>query len=57
MQENVEHQLIESLQPIRYHVLATQIYHFFNEGIYDKLLESDHSQELISTVIQHFRLL
>lgn len=45
---NIEHQLIEALQPIRYHILATEIYHFFNEGIYDKLLESDHSVESLA---------
>jgi 2-ketoarginine methyltransferase len=48
---NIEYQLIEALQPIRYHVLATEIYHLFNEGIYDKLLESDHSVESLAKAL------
>lgn len=48
IESNVEYQLVEALQPIRYHVLATGIYHLFNEGIYDKLLESDHSVESLA---------
>ncbi|WP_424097697.1 hypothetical protein [Moorena producens] len=48
---NIEHQLVEALQPIRYHVLPTGIYHLFNEGIYDKLLESDHSAESLAKAL------
>lgn len=40
---NIEHQLVEALQPIRYHVLATSLYHLFNQGIYDVLLGSEMS--------------
>ncbi|MEG4629484.1 2-ketoarginine methyltransferase [Microcoleus sp. AR_TQ3_B6] len=50
---NLEYQLIEALEPIRHHVLATGIYHLFNEGIYDKLLESDHSIESLAKAL-HF---
>lgn len=45
---NLEHQLIEAVQPIRYHVLSTAIYHLFNEGIYDKLLETELSVESLA---------
>lgn len=38
--KNFEHQLIQALQPLRYHALATAIYHLFNQGVYDKLVES-----------------
>lgn len=40
IEEIYEHQLIQAIQPLRHHALATAIYHLFNECIYDKLTES-----------------
>ncbi|MEB3177942.1 MAG: 2-ketoarginine methyltransferase [Nostocaceae cyanobacterium] len=48
---NIEHKLVEALQPIRYHVLASEIYHLFNTGIYDHLIESEHSVSSLATAL------
>lgn len=37
----MENRLIEALQPIRQHVLATVVYHLFDSGLYDTLAQTD----------------
>ena len=50
-QGNIEHQLIETLQPIRYHVLATAIYHLLNQGIYEILIKEELSVDSLAKVL------
>jgi 2-ketoarginine methyltransferase len=46
--ENFETQLIDAIQPIRFHALATAIYHLFETGIYDKLSSANYTLESLA---------
>ncbi|MEI8347608.1 MAG: 2-ketoarginine methyltransferase [Pseudomonadota bacterium] len=44
--------LVEAIQPIRMHVLATNIYHLFQTGLYDYLIKNPN--QTTSQIAQHF---